>query len=115
MNIEISTRHNVAVDQNYFWNMDMTACPLHTKVQLYGKGGLPQYGYYDGKNPFWVGWAPLPKVKTAECDGQTELHKFYGVITDGELIAAQAHHVEKLQSKLNAAPSFAFQRPRGGA
>ena len=60
--VKISSQ-NVAVDQNYYWNSDMRTCPLHTKVQLLGRGNLPAYGMYDGKNPFWVQWAPLPKIK----------------------------------------------------
>ena len=58
MNVII--KNGRAVDHHYFWQ-DIKDCPLHTKVQLLGAGGLPQYGQHDGKNPFWVKWAPLPK------------------------------------------------------
>lgn len=41
-----------------------------------------------------------------------QLLKFYGVTTAVDLIAAQARHIEKLQSKLPQSPSFAPQRVR---
>jgi hypothetical protein len=43
-----------------------------------------------------------------------QLLKFYGVATAAELIAAQAKHIEKLQSKLPQNPSFAPQQVREG-
>ena len=49
----------VAVDASYFWR-PMSTCPRSVKVQLLGKGGVAVYGTYHG-DPFWVGWAPLPK------------------------------------------------------
>lgn len=54
------TAQNVAVDMGYYWR-EMESCPVGSKVQLLTAGGLPQYGRWDGKNPFYVGWAPLPK------------------------------------------------------
>ena len=54
------TAQNVAVDTSYFWR-DMKDCPVNSKVQLLGAGGLPQYGQWDGKSAFYVAWAPLPK------------------------------------------------------
>jgi len=50
----------VAVDQNYFWQA-MSTCPRAVKVQLLNIGGVAIYGTYDGKDPDWQGWAPLPK------------------------------------------------------
>lgn len=46
--------------------------------------------------------------------GVSELMSFYGVDSADALIAAQAEHIEKLQSKLQPAPSFAPQRVREG-
>lgn len=60
------SRHGVAVDQGYFWSRNMTDCPVNSKVQLLSKGGLPGYGEWDGKNPFYVRWAPLPKLPPDE-------------------------------------------------
>ena len=54
------SRYSVAVDQDYFWNEDMSTCRKGGKYQLLGRGGLPEYRVYDG-DPFWVAYAPLPK------------------------------------------------------
>ena len=54
------TAQNVAVDAFYFWR-EMADCPVNSKVQLLGAGGLPHYGQWDGKAAFYVAWAPLPK------------------------------------------------------
>jgi hypothetical protein len=43
-----------------------------------------------------------------------DLMRFYGVDSTDALISAQAQHIEKLQSKLQPAPSFAPQRVREG-
>ena len=50
----------MAVDQNYFWDEDMSRCQRGVKYQLLGKGGMPEYKVYDG-DPFWVAYALLPK------------------------------------------------------
>lgn len=50
----------VAVDLEYEWQ-PMTTCPLHTKVQLLTIGGIALYGTFDGKDQFYVGWAPVPR------------------------------------------------------
>lgn len=52
---------SVAVSTDVFWNTDMTTCPRGVKVQLDTKGGCALYGTYDGKDPFYVGWAPVPR------------------------------------------------------
>jgi hypothetical protein len=49
----------VAVDPEYFWR-SMLSCPRGVKVQLLNSGGVATYGTYDGRDPFWQGWAPLP-------------------------------------------------------
>ena len=53
------TSSNVTVDRAYHW-LPMHTCPVNSKVQLLGKGGLPSYGQWDGKDDFYVGWAPIP-------------------------------------------------------
>jgi hypothetical protein len=52
-----------AVSLDYYWNEDMGTCPTGAKVQLLGQGGVAQYGAYNGKDDFWVAWAPCPKRK----------------------------------------------------
>ena len=49
----------MAVD--YYWNEDMSACPRGAKVQLLGKGGIADYGVYNGRDDFYIAWAPCPK------------------------------------------------------
>ena len=51
---------SVAVSLGYKWNPDMSQCPRGPKVQLFGRGGVAVYGTYNGNDPFWVKWAPLP-------------------------------------------------------
>lgn len=53
------TSSKVAVDPDYHWQ-PMSTCPLHTKVQLLSKAGLPSYGNWDGKDTFYVGWQLVP-------------------------------------------------------
>ena len=60
-NVKISS-NKVAVDQTYYWQ-PMSTCPLNVKVQLLNPGRVAVYGSYDGKNPDWQGWAPLPKER----------------------------------------------------
>ena len=56
----LNADQTVAVDPDYFWR-PMKTCPVSVKVQLLGEGGVAIYGTHDGKDPFWQGWAPLPK------------------------------------------------------
>jgi len=61
----LNTDQTVAVDRDYFWR-DMSECPKGVKVQLLGVGGVAVYGNWNGKEKFWKGWAPLPKVRRPE-------------------------------------------------
>ena len=63
-NVKISSQ-GVAVDQNYFWDEDMSRCQRGVKYQLLGKGGMPEYKVYDG-DPFWIAHALLPKRREPE-------------------------------------------------
>lgn len=56
----IISNNEVAVDPDYYWRA-MKTCPRGVKVQLMNHGGVAIYGHYDGKDPDWLGWAPLPK------------------------------------------------------
>lgn len=48
------------VATDFFYFEDMAACPRGVKVVLLGEGGVASIGTYAGE-PFWIGWAPLPK------------------------------------------------------
>ncbi len=60
MTSKLNADQTVAVDPAYYWQ-PMATSPRGVKVQLLGAGGVAVYGTWDGKNPFWQGWAPLPK------------------------------------------------------
>ena len=51
--------NTVAVDRAYFWQ-PMSTCPRGVKVQALNEGGVAVYATYDGAEPGWKGWAPLP-------------------------------------------------------
>jgi hypothetical protein len=63
--MKINADKTVAVATDYFWNENMGECPRGVKCQLLGRGGVAIYGQYNGVDPFWVGWAPLPKRRHA--------------------------------------------------
>lgn len=48
-------------DPELFWRT-MDTCPTGPKVMLLNKGGLAGIGWYDGKDEWWIGWHPLPKI-----------------------------------------------------
>jgi len=56
----LNTAKTVAVSTTQYWE-DMSSCPRGVKVQLLGAGGVGIYGMWDGKNPFFTHWAPMPK------------------------------------------------------
>lgn len=60
MTVKINSER-VAVDHSYFWQ-PMETCPPHTKVQLLNPGGVAVYGEWNGRDDFWLGWAPRPKM-----------------------------------------------------
>ncbi len=61
---KLNTERSVAVATEVFWNKDMSTCPRGVKVQLLGSGGVGVYSNYGG-DPFWIGWAPLPRNRPA--------------------------------------------------
>lgn len=61
MNVKLNSDRTVAVDQTYYWDEDMGTCPRNVKCQLLSAGGVASYASYNGTDPFWVAWAPLPK------------------------------------------------------
>ena len=40
----------------------MANCPTGPKVLLLNKAGIAQTGWWDGKDQWYVGWFPLPKI-----------------------------------------------------
>lgn len=58
---KLNADHSVAVATDVFFDEDMARCPVGVKVQLLGAGGVASYGVYNGRDPFWIGWAPVPK------------------------------------------------------
>jgi len=40
----------------------MDSCPTGPKVMLLNKGGIAGVGWFDGKDQWWIGWHPLPKI-----------------------------------------------------
>lgn len=61
---KLNGESTVAVSTEVFWNPDMAACPRGVKVQLLGAGGVAMYGTYDGKDKFFISWAPVPRRRT---------------------------------------------------
>lgn len=60
----INSNSTVAVAVDYFWQPIDTNTPRGVKLQLLGKGGVAVYGTWNGKDPFYTHWAPLPKRRT---------------------------------------------------
>jgi hypothetical protein len=63
--VRITSDGAAAVDPDYFWR-EMDTCPRGVKVQLLGEGGVATYGEFNGKDPFWINWAPLPKRRPTQ-------------------------------------------------
>jgi hypothetical protein len=40
----------------------METCPTGPKVLLLNKAGIAGTGWWDGKDQWYVGWYPLPKI-----------------------------------------------------
>lgn len=57
----INSTSTVAVATDYFWQPIDTNTPRGVKLQLLGKGGVAVYGTWNGKDPFYTHWAPVPK------------------------------------------------------
>lgn len=57
----INGNGTVAVATDYFWQPIDADTPKGVKLQLLGKGGVAVYGTWNGKDPFYTHWAPVPK------------------------------------------------------
>lgn len=62
----MNTEGTVAVAIDTYWLPINDDTPRGVKLQLLGKGGVATYAMWDGKNPFWTDWAPLPKRRPAD-------------------------------------------------
>jgi hypothetical protein len=40
----------------------MDTCPINKKVQLLNKAGIATTGWWDGKEKWYIGWFPIPKI-----------------------------------------------------
>lgn len=58
--VRLNGDRTVAVATEVYWIEDMSTAPRGVKLQLLGAGGVAAYGQWDGKNPFWKAWAPVP-------------------------------------------------------
>jgi len=65
MSVATNRDGTVGVDREYYWR-SMATCPRGVKLQLKGQSGVALYRIYDGKDPWWVGWAPLPTERPIE-------------------------------------------------
>jgi len=59
MSVATNRDGTVGVDPDYHWR-PMSTCPRGVKLILKGQSGVALLAQYDGKDPWWVGWAPLP-------------------------------------------------------
>ena len=62
----INSTSTVAVATDYYWQPIDTNTPRGVKVQLLGKGGVAVYGTWNGKDPFYTHWAPVPKRRPSD-------------------------------------------------
>ena len=62
----INSASTVAVATDYFWLPINTNTPRGVKLQLLGKGGVAVYGTWNGKDPFYTHWAPVPKRRSVD-------------------------------------------------
>lgn len=58
----IDGTRTAAVDREYHWR-PMSSCPKGAKVQLVTRYGCAIYGAWNGRDPIFEGWAPLPTRK----------------------------------------------------
>ena len=60
----VNNDKSAAVATDYYYNHDMSKCPVGVKLLLLNPGNSMTVGQYNGRDTFWKGWAPCPKVKT---------------------------------------------------
>ena len=57
-----NTDKTAVVADDYYYK-PMSECPIGQKVIMLGQGGVSAISQWNGKEAFWLGWAPLPKVR----------------------------------------------------
>jgi hypothetical protein len=57
----VTSNKEAITDPNLIYR-SMDTCPTGPKVLLLNKAGIAQTGWYDGKQSWYVGWYPLPKI-----------------------------------------------------
>ena len=57
----MTTNKEAITDASLVWQT-MDNCPTGPKVLLLNKAGIAQTGVWDGKDIWYVGWFPLPKI-----------------------------------------------------
>lgn len=57
----INTDRSAAVSNDFHFSRDMHAAPRGVKLILLGAGGVAIIAQYNGKDPFWQEWAPMPR------------------------------------------------------
>lgn len=71
MNYRVNQGESTAVATDYYLQ-PMSTCPTGAKVQLMNPGGVLVYSEWNGKDTFWLGWAPLPRMrKIVDATAQT--------------------------------------------
>jgi len=57
----MTTNQDAITDPDLFFK-DMDTCPKGPKVLLLNRAGIASTGSWDGKDKWWIGWFPLPKI-----------------------------------------------------
>ena len=56
------TTNQDAITDPELWFRTMDDCPKGPKVLLLNQAGIASTGSWDGKDKWWIGWFPLPKI-----------------------------------------------------
>lgn len=67
MTYKLSSDGKAAVSLHHEY-LTMDTCPVNTKVLMLGAGGIAIIGNWNGKDPFWKGWFPLPRSPKSMID-----------------------------------------------
>lgn len=59
---KLNTDRNVAVSTTHYFE-PMSTCPVGVKLILLGPGDVGVIAQWDGKDPQWGGWFPMPKKR----------------------------------------------------
>lgn len=62
MNLRVNQTERVAVDPDYYYR-PMSTCPRGCKVLLCTLNEVAVIGSWNGRDPQFIGWSPLPKIR----------------------------------------------------